>query len=451
MKITMTKRVAAVSVALAATFASGAVARAESATGGGASFPVQFLTPAIAEFNSTKNHSLTYTSTGSGTGKRNFKSGTFKFAGTDSAVGASDLPSFGWTYVPYVAGAIGIGYRLDELGGATLSLSNDSINGIFSGTITNWNDSRIAADMRANPTWTNTKKKSDVRGVTTLWQNLTPTEAFVTVSMLPKTLREQKGKSVQVIDDKTKQTVGTATVGTDGEFNVRFKHSDTATYSVKVGGKTVASFKKAKDVTLPDKPIQVVYRADTSGTTNNFCQYMKGAINSLWSINDAFSSCVPGGVAQFGSRFVGQPQSNNLSNYVAATNGSITYTEVAYITDPTRAAQGMRAAYVRNAAGIYVAPTSENYNSHLSAASIDATGFVTFNWAAKARTAYPIGAITYMLCQTTRDSQNVVIGEFVQWMINEYGPKNAEALGYTPVLGKFQSTALTLAKKCGAS
>lgn len=45
----------------------------------------------------------------------------------------------------------------------------------------------------------------------------------------------------------------------------------------------------------------------------------------------------------------------------------------------------------------------------------------------------------------------MVIGEFVQWMISEYGPKNAEALGYTPVLGKFQQTALTLAKKCGAS
>ena len=450
MKTTMTKRVAAVSVALAATFASGAVAKAESATGGGASFPVQFLTPAIAEFNAAKGHSLTYTSTGSGTGKRNFKSGTFKFAGTDSAVGASDVPSFPWTYVPYVAGAIGIGYRLDELGGATLSLSPDSINGIFSGTITNWNDSRIAADRRANPTWTNTKKKSDIRGVTTLWQNLTPTEAFVTISMLPKTLKDQKGKSVQVVDAASKKAVGTAVVGTDGEFNVRFKHADNATYNVTVGGKTVASFKKAKDVTLPDKPIQVVYRADTSGTTNNFCQFMKGAINSLWSVNDAFASCVPGGVAQFGSRFVGQPQSNNLSNYVASTNGTITYTEVSYITDPTRAAQGMRAAYVRNKAGIYVAPTSENYNAHLSAATIADNGFVTFNWEAKARTAYPIGAITYLLCQTTRDPQNVVIGEFAQWLISEYGPKNAEALGYTPVLGKFQTQALTLAKRCGS-
>lgn len=450
MKTTMTKRVAAVSVALAAALASGAVAKAESATGGGASFPVQFLTPAIAEYNSAKGHSLTYTSTGSGTGKRNFKSGTFKFAGTDSAVGSSDVPSFGWTYVPYISGAIGIGYRLDELGGATLSLSPDSINGIFSGTITNWNDSRIAADMRANPTWANTKKKSDIRGVTVLWQNLSTTEAYVTISMLPKVLKEQKGKKVEVVDDKSKKAVGTAVVGTDGEFNVRFTHADNTTYSVKVSGKTAATFKSAKNVVLPDRAIQVVYRADNSGTTNNFCQFMKGAINSLWTVNDAFASCVPGGVAQFGSRFVGQPQSNNLSNYIASTNGTIGYTEVSYITDPTRASQGMRAAFVRNKAGVYVAPTSENYNAHLAAATIDAQGFVAFNWAAKNRLVYPIGAVSYMLCQTSRDAQNVVISDFVQWLLGDYAPKNAEALGYTPLLGKFQAQAIVLAKKCGS-
>lgn len=112
----------------------------------------------------------------------------------------------------------------------------------------------------------------------------------------------------------------------------------TDTFSIKVGGKTIATFKQIK-VTLPDRAIQVVYRADTSGTTNNFCQYMKGAVNPDWVINDAFQSCVPGGVTKFGSRFVGQPQNNNQANYIADTNGAIGYAEVAYVTDPTRAAK----------------------------------------------------------------------------------------------------------------
>ncbi|MFZ9925400.1 MAG: substrate-binding domain-containing protein [Ilumatobacteraceae bacterium] len=175
------KRFAAVAITAASVLSSASIAKAEDVTGGGASFPVQFLTPAIAEFNRTFGHNITYTSTGSGTGKRNFKSGTFKFAGTDSAVGSSDTPSFGWNYVPYLAGAIGIAYRLDEVKGATISLSPQTINGIFGGTIEKWNHPSIAADVRANPPWSNTKKKSDVRGATALWQNVSRTQAKITV------------------------------------------------------------------------------------------------------------------------------------------------------------------------------------------------------------------------------------------------------------------------------
>lgn len=98
------KRFVAVMITAASVLSSASIAKAENVTGGGASFPVQFLTPAIAEFNKTFGHNLTYTSTGSGTGKKNFKSGTFKFAGTDSAVGSADVPTFGWTYIPYEIG-----------------------------------------------------------------------------------------------------------------------------------------------------------------------------------------------------------------------------------------------------------------------------------------------------------------------------------------------------------
>ncbi|NDB18633.1 MAG: hypothetical protein EB027_05145, partial [Actinobacteria bacterium] len=156
-------------------------------------------TPAIAEFNKTTGHNLTYTSTGSGTGKRNFKAGTFKFAGTDSAVTGSDIPTFGWTYVPYLAGATAIAYRLDEIKGATLSLSKDTLNGIFAGLITNWNDPNIAADMKISPAFANQKKKSDLKGASTLWENVGNKQARVTVTLLPATVKSSKGKTIEVI------------------------------------------------------------------------------------------------------------------------------------------------------------------------------------------------------------------------------------------------------------
>jgi len=450
----MNKRVkhfVAIVIAAAGVLSTSSIAKAEDVTGGGASFPVSFLTPAIAEFNKTYGHNLTYTSTGSGTGKKNFKASTFKFAGTDSAVGSSDLPSFGWTYVPYVAGAIAIGYRLDELKGATLSLSPATINGIFGGVISKWNDPSIANDIKLNPTWGNSKKKSDVKGATTLWENVSTTSAKITVSMLPAALKASKGQKIEWIDDTTKKVVKTLTVGTKAEVNMTSNVKSKDKYSIKVGGKTIATYSQIS-VTLPDTAIQVVYRADTSGTTNNFCQYMAGASNPDWKINDAFQSCVPGGVTAYGSRFVGQPQSNNQANYIASTNGAIGYGEVSYYTDPTRAAQGVRAANILNAAGKFVAPTSAGYNSHLAGGTQDEKGLITFNWKQTANpTAYPLGATTYGLCQTANDAKNKVVAQFFQWVISDFAPKNAEALAYTPLLGSTATNALALAKKCGAS
>jgi ABC-type phosphate transport system substrate-binding protein len=450
----MNKRVkhfVAIVIAAAGVLSTSSIAKAEDVTGGGASFPVSFLTPAIAEFNKTYGHNLTYTSTGSGTGKKNFKATTFKFAGTDSAVGSSDLPSFGWNYVPYVAGAIAVGYRLDELKGVTLSLSPKSISGIFGGSISNWNDPSIAFDLKSNPTWGNTKKKSELKGATALWENVTFNSAKITVSLLPAALKANKGKKVEWINDTNKKALKTVTVGSKAEVTMTSSVRSKDKFSIKVGGKTIATFSQI-EATLPDKAIQVVYRSDTSGTTNNFCQYMAGATNPDWKINDAFQSCVPGGVTAYGSRFVGQPQSNNQANYIASTNGAIGYGEVSYYTDPTRAAQGVRAANILNAAGKYVAPTSAGYNSHLAGSTQDATGLITFNWKQTANpTAYSLGATTYGLCQTANDAKNKVVAQFFEWIITDFGPKNAEALAYTPLLGSTATNSLALARKCGAS
>lgn len=444
------KKLLATAVVAASVMSTASVAKAEDVTGGGASFPYTFLVSAIAEFNKTTGHNLTYTSTGSGTGKRNFKSGQFKFAGTDSAVGSSDVPSFGWTYVPYLAGATAVAYRLDEIKGATLSLSKDTLNGIFSGLITQWNDPNIAADQKISPAFANQKKKSDLKGVSTLWENIAGKQARLTVTLLPAAEKSSKGKTIEVIDTKTKKVVRNATVAAKGQYGLTFATDVKNEYQVKVAGKEVAKY-KVIPVTLPDKPIVVVYRQDPSGTTNNFCLFMKSAVNPSWTQNDNFGSCVPGGISSFGSRFQGQNTSTNLSNYIADTNGTIGYTEVSYVTDSSRAAKGIRAANIRNAAGVYVAPTSYNYNSFLKGATLDDKGLVTFNYAQTSnKTAYPIGPVTYGLGQTSADAKNKVVAEFFEWVLTKYSPANAEALGYTPLLGSFQEKGVALAKKVGA-
>jgi len=447
------KVVAAIGVSVVASLATSSVALAESASGSGATFPQNFLANATVNFNAKTGHNVTYANPGGGStkGKSDFKSNLTDFGGSDSAVTAAQAASFDWVYVPYVGGAISVAYRLDEIKGATLSLSSATVNGIFAGLITKWNDSNIAADMRANPAWSNSQKKSDLKGAQAQWQPVGPFAAQVTVSLIPSTLKSVKGKKVEVIDSGTKKAIGTATVGSKGELALNVRGlNDKSTYEVKVNGKTIAKYKRV-NVTLPDRDITVVYRSDGSGTTNNFTNFLREYANNAWTTNDSFTTAMPGGsakVASFGSRFQGQSGSANVSNYIADTNGTIGYTEVSFVTDSARAAKGMQSALIKNAAGIYTAPTAASASSMIGGATIDAQGFVTFDYKqAKNRTAYPIVAITYLLGKTAKSAKNAVVADFAKWMINDYGPTAADALGYAPLSGAIKTAALAQAAK----
>jgi ABC-type phosphate transport system substrate-binding protein len=404
-------------------------------------------------YNAKTGHNVTYANPGGGStkGKSDFKANLTDFGGSDSAVTAAQAASFDWVYVPYVGGAISVAYRLDEIKGATLSLSSATVNGIFAGLITKWNDSNIAADMRANPAWSNSQKKSDLKGAQAQWQPVGPFAAQVTVSLVPSTLKSVKGKKVEVIDSGTKKAIGTATVGSKGELAVNVKGlNDKSTYEVKVNGKTIAKYKRVS-VTLPDKDITVVYRSDGSGTTNNFTNFLKNYANEAWTTNDSFSTAIPGGsakIASFGSRYQGQSGSANLSNYIADNNGTIGFTEVSFVTDSARAAKGMQSALIKNAAGIYTAPTAASAASMIGGATIDAQGFVTFDYKqANNKTAYPIVAITYLLGKTAKSAKNAVVADFTKWMISDYGPTAADALGYAPLAGAIKTAALAQAAK----
>ncbi|NBO05558.1 MAG: hypothetical protein EB138_02265 [Actinobacteria bacterium] len=112
----------------------------------------------------------------------------------------------------------------------------------------------------------------------------------------------------------------------------------------------------------------------------------------------------------------------------------------------------MKMATVRNAAGRYVAATAAAYNSFLSGATWDtATGFATFNFnQATNTTAYPIGAVTYFLAKTAKSENNAVVQQFAKWILEDFGPKNAEALGYVALDGKAKEIGLAQVAKINA-
>jgi phosphate transport system substrate-binding protein len=112
----------------------------------GASFPNAYYQAALDEFAKVApDLNITYNSTGSGTGKKEFGSGLTDFAGTDSTVKDGDGPATGsFLYVPTVAAPITVSYNLS--GVTELKLSPDTLAKIFSRQIKKWNDPAIVAE-----------------------------------------------------------------------------------------------------------------------------------------------------------------------------------------------------------------------------------------------------------------------------------------------------------------
>ena len=114
----------------------------ESVTGKGSSFANNFMQACIVKYNAanTGGHTVTYTSTGSGTGKSQFASDAVDFAASDSAY-SSGYPTRGYAYVPVTGGPVAIAYN--KVGVKNLKLTPAILSGIFSGSITTWNDPAI--------------------------------------------------------------------------------------------------------------------------------------------------------------------------------------------------------------------------------------------------------------------------------------------------------------------
>jgi phosphate transport system substrate-binding protein len=87
---------------------------------------------------------VNYNPVGSGQGKKDFAAKLNDFAGTDSLVKPEEAPAGTYLYFPTAAAPITVSYNLD--GVDSLSLSAETLAGIFSGKIATWDDAAIKAD-----------------------------------------------------------------------------------------------------------------------------------------------------------------------------------------------------------------------------------------------------------------------------------------------------------------
>ncbi|MEY4079609.1 MAG: hypothetical protein RL430_39 [Actinomycetota bacterium] len=465
MKLRMKIGAAIAAAAIVAPVASTVAFAGTAIDGTGATFPANMYDICAAQYNRStlanpNKDTVAYVSpTGSGAGKTAFTGQTKVWAGTDSLY-TSGAPSFSFVYVPLISGAISVMYRLDGVSpaGAQVRLSPLTVGKIFAGQIKTWNDPAIVADNTATTTKAITKVTK--KGVTVSAKKSGNKVTF-TITGTAAALKTYKGKMVKIA--RTTKS-GTNTTTTDiynkaltAKGTASFTYQKDATYAIKVGVTTLGSVSvddtvSGATLTLPATAIKVAYRSSTSGTTNNFTNFLNKAVGSIWTTaaNDSFTTAFPGGstaVPTDGS-FQAATGSDGVANYVKDNNGAITYTETSYVEE--RKTASIQSAAIKNNAGNYVAPSSKATSAFYAEATINADGSVTPDYTVAAADAYLINAISYGLGATAASTTNTAVASWFNYVLKTCAPASAETAYYAPLSGSLLTKALAQAAKVGA-
>jgi phosphate transport system substrate-binding protein len=379
--MTFSKKAKALVIAGLIAVSSATPAHAVDLQGSGASFTDPLLQACKAGFAKASSHSYVYTSTGSGTGKKNADAKIGDFWFSDSAHTASTKRSTVY-HAPIIAAPVAVLVNLPAK--KDVYLSATTVAKIFSGDITKWNDPAIVADN--NRSISTTVYKKDAQG---------------------NALKDASGKPV-VLRTGTKSVI----------------------------------------YTLPNQPIKVIFRADGSGTTNNFTSWLNGVAPTVWTKkgNDAFTTAFPGNINASGNigRIVGANQSQGIATLAAKTKYSITYAEKNWGD-----AYGLRAASVSNASGNFVYPDSGAVSAFLGEANQDANGIVTYDYGTMVGGAYTLGIVSYMLIETeyADKARGAAVKALAEYILSPACSAVDPKLGYVVVSGTFLTKANALIAK----
>jgi phosphate transport system substrate-binding protein len=181
---------------------------------------------------------------------------------------------------------------------------------------------------------------------------------------------------------------------------------------------------------LPDLPINVVVRADGSGTSFVFSKHLS-------AVSEEFNKSV--GVNTMPNWPVGTKSKGNegVTASLKTTPGSIGYVEYGYANS-----QKLAMATLENKAGKYVAASTASGQAALASAELPANLIV---WASdpSAPDAYPIVTYTWLICyRKYPDAKKLAaLQDLLKYGLTD-GQKDAEAMGYIPLPPNVSAKAL---------
>ena len=206
---------------------------------------------------------------------------------------------------------------------------------------------------------------------------------------------------------------------------------------VKVAGKPVVLKTVAGNpgIALPAQDIRVIYRADSSGTTQNLVNMLIAQFPSTWTkaSSGTFASVFPGDSIPLG--FSSASGSSGVSALAKSTPYSLTYVESSYATSSS-----LGKAAIKNEAGKFQLPTAGGTAAFLNAATASADGKLTFNYKTTDPGAYVLGIVSYALVDTAvTGPQAKVTTSFLKYVLSDACVNTNPALEYSTITGSLLS------------
>lgn len=187
-------------------------------------------------------------------------------------------------------------------------------------------------------------------------------------------------------------------------------------------------------VELPSTPITVVHRADDSGTTENFTEYLEAAAGTWeWEAGDAWPSELSAESAQ---------QTSGVVDLTSQTDGAITYADASQIGD-------------LNSVAVQVGEDYVEYSPEAAATAVDTAEpveaqapnnmSVELDRETEEEGVYPIVMVAYnIFCNEYSDQEIAELATaFGEYVVSEDGQSTAEeAAGNAPMSEELREEAL---------
>ena len=175
-------------------------------------------------------------------------------------------------------------------------------------------------------------------------------------------------------------------------------------------------------VKFPAQPIVVIYRAEGSGTTFIFTDYLS-KVSTDWAntVGKGPSVKWPVGMAGKGNE--------GVAGQIRQSPGSIGYIELIYAVE-----NKITYGSVKNAAGNFVKASLDGVTEAAASVKNMPADFRVSITNAPGKTAYPISSFTWLLipAQASDPKKGKIISDFLQWMVND-GQKMTSQLSYAPL------------------